>query len=204
MIKAIIFDCGGVLILHRTRIVTYILTEMFPQQLELVLPIWQEYRAALNNGSASPQELVSKLKEITHSEKSVDELIRQWEMIYKRESQVINEELLKQIAFFRKKYKVYVFTDTIALHDDVNSKRNIYEQFDHVYKSFRIGKAKLEGENAFLYVAEQIKATPEECIFIDDTEAHVETAKKIDMKAIQYTKNKQLLADLERLGVAIR
>ena len=204
MIKAIIFDLGGVIILHRAHIVTYILQEMFPQQISLVLPIWQEYRVALNNGSSSTRELVGKLKETTHSEKSVDELIKMWEMIYKRESQVINSELLQQIAYFRKKYKVYVFTDTIALHDDVNSKRGIYEQFDGVFKSFKIGKAKLEGKTAFLSVAEKIKVRPEECIFIDDTKAHVVTAKEIGMKAILFKDNKQLVTDLEKLGVMVR
>ncbi|MGI8420033.1 MAG: HAD family hydrolase [Candidatus Levyibacteriota bacterium] len=202
MIKAIIFDLGGVLIFHRKLIISHILTLLFPEtSLEDLLTLWDKYRIALNSGTISSKEMLEKMKKEFKSKESVDALLKQWRLYYGQQVKETNLDLLEVVKLLRKKYKVYLLTDTIDVHDQVNSKRAIYEQFDGVYKSFKMGMAKMDGENAFRYVISDIGASPEECVFIDDTERNIEIAKAIGMKAILFTDNEALQKEWKSVGI---
>ena len=98
------------------------------------------------------------------------------------------------------RYKVYLFTNTIDLHDEINSRRNLYENFDGVYKSFEHGFSKLAGEDAYVDVLKKIKGKPEECMLIDDRKSNVEQAKGLGMKAILYKDNDQLRRELKQIN----
>lgn len=203
MIQVIIFDFGGVILQHRTDIIPFILKQLFPKEFDKVHTIWEEKKILLNTGKLSSLEFLTTLKTVTHSNRSLEELMTMWKDLYKKEAQGINWQLLDLIGKLKKNYKVYLFTDTIDVHDEINKTRGLYEKFDAVYKSFEEGISKQEGDDAFLYVINKIHAISEGCLFIDDLPSNVDTAIHVGLKGIVYKNNDQLLSDLRSFEIHI-
>jgi len=70
--------------------------------------------------------------------------------LYFEEAKGVNYELLDLIEKLKKHYKVFLFTDTIDIHDEVNKDRGIYERFDGVIKSFEERLSKHSGKRHIL------------------------------------------------------
>lgn len=200
MIKAIIFDLGGVIVKHSEALTEEIVSKMFNASKE-ALEILQEHRINLSKGTITTQEFLTLLKLSQKSSLSVGELLQQWIDLYSIGAKDIDKDVLELIEVLKKKYNVYLFTDTIAIHDDFNSKRGIYERFHQVFKSHEEGVSKKEGKEAFLHVLNKIQEKPEECIFIDDREGNIKHAEKAGIKGILYTNFENMKEDLNVLGI---
>jgi putative hydrolase of the HAD superfamily len=201
MIKAIVFDFGGVILQHRIDLIPFILKQLFPQSLEEANRAWNEHKIALNKGTISSKDMLLQIKKETNATKDVEELLQMWGDIYEREAKDVNFALLELIDKLRKQYKVYLFTDTIDVHDAINRNKRIDERFSAVYKSFEEGISKLEGKKAFYYLLKKINLKPEECVYIDDLDFNIESAKQVGIKTILYRNNNQLKLELKKLGV---
>jgi epoxide hydrolase-like predicted phosphatase len=195
MIKNIIFDFGGVILKHKGDIMEQIIAKIFPASLEEASQIWDESKAELITGEKDSKKFLKELKNKYKTRLTSHELFDLWKKLYKKEAEEVDWELLKFIEKLRTKYNVYLFTDTIDVHDRFNSTRNIYESFNRVFKSFEEGTIKTEKE-AFVNVLKKIKAKPEECIFIDDFESNVKIAKSLKMRGIVFFNPKQLKKEL--------
>ncbi len=202
MIRAIIFDFGGVILQHRIDIIPFILHQLFPGDNDEILTIWDANKILLNTGELSSKDFLMQIKNAIKSNTSIEELLIMWKNIYQEEAKDINWELLAMIDHLKKTYKVYLFTDTIDVHDTINSRRGIYEKFDTVYKSFEEGISKQAGKEAFFHVLQKMHATPEECLFIDDLQSNVDTATDVGMEALLYTSNEQLEKDFTLLAIS--
>lgn len=198
MIKNIIFDFGGVILIQPSNVVPYILNQLFPNSSEAE-KIWKENTVALNEGQMTSRQLLEKIKIATQDRKSVEELLYLWKKVYKKEADTVNTDLLAYIHQLRKSYKVYLFTDTIDVHDEINRDRHLYDQFDHAFKSNEEKLSKQAGEKAFLNVLEKIGAMPEECVFIDDLQKNIDQAKVLGIQGILYTNLEQLKIELSQI-----
>lgn len=203
MIKNIIFDFGGVILKHKATITTAILSTIFPSSKNKIEKAWNHYKIPLNTGKKTSEELILELKKDTNTQSSVSDIKQKWLELYGKDTDRVDWELLGCIEKLNENYKVYLFTDTIDIHDEYNKTRNIYDKFHQVYKSFEEGVAKVEGKKACLHVLEKIKTRPEECVFIDDLEANVKVAKALGIKGILYINNEDLKSKLaqERVNV---
>ena len=76
--------------------------------------------------------------------------MKMWKELYFEEAKGVNYELLDLIEKLKKHYKVFLFTDTIDIHDEVNKDRGIYERFDGVIKSFEERLSKHSGKRHIL------------------------------------------------------
>ena len=129
----------------------------------------------------------------------VNESYETWKRLNRIERHQVNWELLDYTKLLRKKYRIYILTDTVNLDDETSELFSlIVKHFDGVYESFKIGFRKTE-EEAFLYVLEKINAEPEECIIIDDFQGNIDVANRIGLKGIVYTTLYQLKKDLQFL-----
>ena len=203
MFKAIIFDFGGVILKHKTTIIEDILLQMFPDLYDSAEKIWEEYSPLLNKGDKTSDDFIHALKRNINTEFSVEELKHKWKEFYKKEANNIDWGLLDFVEKLKKRYKVYLFTDTIDIHDEYNKTRNIYEKFHKVYKSFEEGVAKIEGKDAYLYILKKIKAEPNECIFIDDNEQNIKYAESVGMIGILYKNLPQLQRELKLQNIVV-
>ena len=198
MIQNIIFDFGGVILQHGQEFVAHNLSKIFTIPHEEAQTFWKEHETAIMTGQINSGELLQELKDKTHTQKSLDELLKEWKALYIKESQGVNYELLDYITELKKKYKVYLFTDTIDTHDEYNSTRGIYEKFDRVFKSFEEGLRK-PNIDSFENVFKKIEAQADECVFIDDREINVSTGKKLGMQGIVFTSTNQTKQELNSL-----
>lgn len=203
MIKVIIFDFGGVILRHKTTLIKNILIQMFPGAYHEADAIWEKNQLNLSLGKMTSDQFIFKLKNNIQTEHSLDTLKQKWSELYKKEADNVNWVLLNFIEKLKKNYKVYLFTDTIDVHDEHNKTRNIYTHFHKVYKSFEEGVAKVEGIKAYQYILKKIGVKPYECVFIDDVEKNVKIAEKIGIKGIVYKSLSQLKEELQFRGIKI-
>lgn len=70
--------------------------------------------------------------------------------------------------------------------------------FDAAVLSFKIGYAK-PSPKAYAAIVEKLNVAPDEAVFIDDQPRYVIGASEFGMKAVQYKSNQQIAAELNKL-----
>jgi HAD superfamily hydrolase (TIGR01509 family) len=93
--------------------------------------------------------------------------------------------MLDLIKKLRKNYKVYAFSNTNKIHEQVNRKRGLYGYFDDVFLSCNLENVKPD-KGIFHKVLKILNLEADEVLFIDDREKNVKVAVEIGMKAIQF------------------
>lgn len=196
MIKNIIFDLGGVVLIQPEDVTGKIISHLFnasPQASEIYL----EHRIKLSKGEIAAEELIDLIK-ISHDSKiPTAEVMDTWLDLYKEFAKQIDGGVLDLVDQLKKKFTVYLFSDTIEFHDRYNSTRGIYERFHKVFKSYEEKLSKKENKEAFEKVLNKIGAKGDECIFIDDKEGNVKHAEETGMIGIHYKNLEQLKEELK-------
>jgi len=142
MIQNIIFDLGGVILHHKTTIIADILAVMYPHQPEKAIKVWHDTVRDINSGKITSRDFMKKLKESVHTELSEEDLFRLWKEEYIKGAQDINYDVIDLIKTLKGKYRLYLLTDTIDIHDNYNSTRGIYDLFDITFRSYLEGYSK--------------------------------------------------------------
>jgi FMN phosphatase YigB (HAD superfamily) len=110
-----------------------------------------------------------------------------------------NWELLKYITQLRKTYKVSMLSNIGNDGLETFMDYSILEQhFDDIVESAKIGFAKPEAR-AYEVAADRLHVRLDECIFIDDREKYVEGATHVGMKAILFEDLDSLKQGLESI-----
>lgn len=186
-VKAVIFDCFGVLLADVLRVKADELTTSHPQAAE-------DFHAILragDRGIIGPVEVAEQVGNILGI--STEEVLTMT-----REGEVKNETLIKEIPSIRKHYKV-------ALLSNINGRAWLEERFgpgvldslfDVVVASGDVGMIKPE-PGIYELAAEKLGVQPNECVMIDDIERYVEGARAVGMQAIQFRATTQALTELE-------
>lgn len=190
MIKAVIFDCFGV----------------------LTVDTWKEFLASLPNnqrteaadlgqqfgrGLITQQDLENKIKQLTGKAPIYAEGDTASEVVK-------NTDLLQYIADLKLKYQYMTAVLSNAGSDWV--RRHFLNEdeaklFDHYVLSFEVGVTK-PNPKIFLLTVEKLGVQPEECVFIDDSAQHCYAAEQVGMKAILYEDFIQTKSQLEEILAA--
>lgn len=188
MMRAIIFDCFGVLI---TDVLKSIRDELYERDQNAALEVDQLVRAA-NLGVISPGESNQKVAAI---------LGVPYEDYRARidGGEVRNTKLLDYILELRKTYKTAMLSN-ISSHslDKRFTKDELATYFDEVIVSGDVGFAKPSPE-IYDIAAKRLGVKPEECVFIDDRELFVSAATSVGLVGIVYTDFVQLRKELVSL-----
>lgn len=184
MIKAVIFDFGGVLA-----------EEGFREGLKVV---------AIKNG-LDPEEFFKTAEEMIYKtgyltgmtgEKNYWKALREKTGI-KGSDKELREEILKRFILraelleYIKKIKANGFITAILSDqtdwlDEINGKTPFYHYFDYVFNSFKIKKGKRD-PSVFRDVCSSMELKPEEAVFVDDNAGHIRRALDMGLKAIHFT-----------------
>lgn len=179
MIKAIIFDCFGV-ILQRPGHEFYKTVEDRELQKQI-----DKLEDQADVGEITEDEFNEQVAKLTGSTPAK---VAAETSIYER-----NQELLNFVAELRGEYKVSLLTnvskDTISRFFSEDERRDL---FDDVLVSSEVGLVKPDPE-IFALAARRLALRPEECVFIDDTAKNCEAAAKCGIKAIAYMGNKHTM-----------
>lgn len=187
MIKAVIFDCFGVLVGDAMPI---FVQNHFGNDATLTAKAWQA-DDTLNLGEITIEEhfrLLANLAGMTF-EQVVEEL----------DKNAANLPLLDYIREqLRPRYKLGVLSNIHAdILDELIGKEN-RALFDVEALSYKLGFVKPSHE-IYTKAADMLGVRPNECIFIDDKRHYCEAAEAVGMKSVQYISMPQATRDIEEL-----
>jgi glucose-1-phosphatase len=184
MIKALIFDCFGVLYWDDlNRMYDLVGVDNF-QNLNDIMH-------ACDHGYISGQDFLDQVSELAGiSTEAVASVMR--------DKQSPNTALMNRVKELKAEYKIGLLSnmgyDTLK---DVFSERQQQEMFDDVLISSEVGLIK-PSQDLYELALERLGVAPDEAIFIDDRLPNIEGAQQLGMKTILFTTNKQFEQNLER------
>jgi len=203
MIKAIIFDIGGVNIRDAPMAFLEKLEKKSGMsKKELYFLTWdtKEWKELYNKGLLTENQLLEVLKKKGKVKEEV--------LVYIMEN--VREEILKPVPEtieivekLKKRYKVYALSNVDKESAEyVKKKFSIYNIFDGVVLSCEVGMVKPEPE-IYKLILKKFGLGVEECIFIDNNQENVDGAERVGIKSIRFESPEQLKRDLAKLGVNV-
>ncbi len=205
-IKNIIFDLGGVIInldIHKTIFEFNKLAE---------IPFESIYTQINQNtvfdlfdkGLISESDFFEELKKIINTHKTNQELITAWNAMLLD----FPLERLSLLETLKSKYRLFLLSNTNETHikafeSDLfktSGSKNLEPYFEKVYYSCRMGMRKPD-QIIFDHVLNENKLIPEDTLFIDDTQQHVDGALKAGIHGRLLNKNKEVKSLLVELGL---
>lgn len=188
MIKAIVFDCFGVLVVDAFNVMIKDLKVRQPELAQQIIHIIND----VVEGKIEPRQSSVQISELLGL--SVEEYTNKLES-----GQVKNSELLDYILTLKKEYKIGVLSNVgkggiakLFSEDEINT------YFDVALGSGDIGYAK---PNIYAYeaIADSLCVELSSCVMVDDYGVYCEAAAASGMKAIKYVSVDQLKTDLSKL-----
>lgn len=185
MIKAIIFDCFGVLTIDGWL---KFLDEHLPDGPKRSQA--KELNQQVDKGSITYQDFIGGVAELAGvSSQTVDDTIS--------EHLPKNEQLFEYIRGLKPDYKLGILSN-IAMPDWFHDHFTEEELalFDDILLSSQVGMIKPDPE-IFKLAAKRLKVNLAECLFVDDREPNVEIAQNLGMKALVYKNFEKFETDIK-------
>lgn len=174
MIKAIIFDCFGVM--YGGSLAT--LADMAPREHRQAI---YDCNQAKDYGYINYPEYLQQIGELIGiAPEAVDTVMRQ--------HHIANTWLIEYAQGLREQYKVALLSNIGDQTMERLFDGKVGELFDEVVLSYQEGIAKPNPE-IFTLTAERLGVTPGECVMIDDLMANCEGAEVAGMQSILHTDN---------------
>lgn len=197
MIKAVLFDMGGVV---ATNIEDY----RYPR-LEKI-------------SNLNKNDIKKRIKSVEHKfdvgKISVEDFFKSVAKVldvkdYRKVKKIFVDTIMKKsklnnvVIQFAKQlkedgYKIGILSNTNVLDSSVHKKRKDFDLFSPVILSNEVGHRKPE-RKIYQIALNKLRVKPEECIFIDDKKSKLISAKKLGIKTILFKSSSQMKKDIKRL-----
>lgn len=199
VIKAIVFDVGGVLALGKNSTVSK--GKLIPSGVHLDIAkklkiSLDQYMDAIDTNYALALEgkiSKEKVEEIfsRNLKVSKEKLEKIYIWAYRRHFKQ-NKQLFKQAKILKKLgYKIAILSDQWYLSEKALMPKKNYSYFDEIIVSCDVGMRK-PNPRIYKLLIKKMKLVPSEIIFIDNQLWNINPAKKIGMQTILFKNNKQL------------
>lgn len=197
MIKAIVFDYGGVIEQKNGDLIQEI-----ADSLQITKEYWQKIYYTLNHlnntGKNSWPEVATMVaKKINASDAQIffiQDLIEK-----NNEKRILNTELLEIIKGLKNKnYKIGLLSNYSLTLRQRLMRQNIIHLFDEIIISAEVGYQKPQPE-IFKITSDKFGVNINEILFIDDTKHSLGGAENIGYTPILYTDNTKLKKDLNNI-----
>lgn len=90
-----------------------------------------------------------------------------------------------------------ILSDQTNWLDELNERYDFFTLFDVVYNSYHLGKSKVDPSH-FADTISRLDKAPERLLFVDDTKAHCETARKAGIHAINFVDRESFIKEMQR------
>ena len=114
----------------------------------------------------------------------------------------INEEIFELAYKLKKNYIISIISNMPDLHAKRNKEMGLFKEFFKPMLSCDVKLMKPQ-EEIFELALNRLKLKPEECIFIDDREEHLDIPKRMGFKIIHFENNNQIIEELKRFNIKI-
>ncbi len=201
MIKAILFDLGNVLI-------NYSFDRAFVKWAELTSHPKELFKSHFNyedpelhqleKGNISPQDYHKILSEKLEISWEYSHFVEGWNYV----NIGVNEDLFPVLETLKKKFPLYVLSNTNLLHAN-----NITSRFPKLFSYFKKNffshelHARKPDREIFDQIITSLHLEASELLFIDDLIANVQGAQNIGITAILMESNTQLISKLATMGL---
>jgi len=195
MVKALIFDIGGVTVLPgSTKELRRKYSKILNRDSQKFDSIWFKYYPSLRIGKIKIKKFWDNILSDLNKDYDIKKLNKIMYMYGKS-----NKNILNFIGSNNKEYRTAALTNNIKEWFGVHKKRfNLGKYFDIIITSFDTGLAKPD-KKIYLLTLKRLKLKPNECLFIDDYESNINAAKKLGMKTILYKNFKQFKTDFNKI-----
>ena len=191
MIKAIIFDYGGVVTPKTKSLILKDISESCKLPISVVKKTIKELIVDFQTGKIDSEFFWLEFKKRTNTTLP-PEYKSLWIRKYKEEFRR-DPDILKIIKRLKEKgYLVPLLSNTIEPHAKFNRQNNNLDLFDPVILSNEVGLRKPD-KRIYLLVLEKIDCLPEQCIYIGDRADFLEPAENLGMHVIHYQNSSHLL-----------
>jgi len=185
--RNIILDLGGVVLdLDVDRTVKAFSDLGFPQleDFDIILsryPFFLDFET----GNISTDEFIETLLKKSRNHVSEEKILNAWNAMILG----FRQESIDLLLNLRKEYRIFLLSNTNAIHEIYYNRKLKYEHgienldriFEKVYYSHNL-KMRKPNSDIFQHVLNDAGLSPAECLYIDDTLIHVETARSLDIK----------------------
>ena len=199
-IRAVVFDFGKVVIHTNYNQICQFLKERIGVSDEEALDLIEQRKSFLIAGGSEEEFFggVYSEKGEPMPENFVKDFYQAWEdaIHVNRQVQRIIESLKRQNT------TLILFSNTEKYRADLYRRLGYYDPFEMHFLSYEMGIKKPD-DAAFIFVTSNSGFKPEECLFIDDKQTNIRTARRNSWHAIHYKNADQLEADLNKIGFKI-
>lgn len=196
MIKAVLFDLGGVYFEDGTDKFLKILSNKTGKSYDDLYPIFRKGKSLeYRKSEISGKDFFDWASKQLNAGLSGDELNKIWVSQYKEVPGIRKlTERLKE-----KGIKVTVLSDNVPERIGfLQDKYNFLDLFDDVVLSYEVNLTKTS-DGMFKLALSRLNIKPEEAVFVDDRENNLKVARKLGIKSILYTSVENLQKDLDDL-----
>jgi putative hydrolase of the HAD superfamily len=200
MIKAVIFDYGGVL--KEGHGLFMDIADLYKLPKEYVGSKREEVKPVMNQfdkGLLSEDEFWEKISGILgHSipediTRTVREIMRE---TYREDIAFFPEMLEFNIELRARGIKTAVLSNILIFQAEVIREKEGYKDFDVVILSYQEGLRKPEDLDFYHLAPKRLGVKPEECIFIDDKEKNLPPAEAIGIKTVLFKNSAQAIKEV--------
>lgn len=186
MIKAVLFDYGGVLSPGgRTISGVYSRLLGIPEdKVELA-----DLHVAYRRGDISTEDFFIKLGEQYGKTVTAEKFLEYSDIFVKNEAVYKLAERLRKVGI-----KTGILSNVYKISAEILRKDGYYNGFDPVILSYEEGLAKPDPK-FYMLAVDQLQMSPEEILFIDDQEKCFPPARALGMHTIRAENEKQIVAD---------
>lgn len=188
MIKAIIFDCFGVLASEGWRPFRQAHFDSTPDRAETARSIIRQS----TEGLIAHEEFLRQIAALAGV--SFEEAKKEIE------NNIPNHDLLAFIMNELSEYKIGLLSNVSNNRLSEFLTEEEVKRFDAICLSYEIGVAKPD-KAAYVFVAEKLGVNPAECVFVDDKQSYCDGAKAAGMNAILFENTVQFIESLRHLEV---
>ena len=193
-IKAIVFDAGGVIqggsgrhFLAQVKETLGLLPTSTPANKSI-------FDRKMNLGRISVREMLAK-KYPNASRTQIGAALALWEAEWPSDKHMVG--LAKRL---KKRCRIFLLSNSDPVHEKRLREEGVLGLFEKPVLSHRVHMLK-PGRGIFGFALKKWKAKAEECVFVDDAEENIKTAKEMGFATIHFSGQRQLEAELEKLGV---
>ena len=198
-IKAIVFDVGGVIQQLRWEKVANKLAKLKPglttdEFRNAFYYDKEQYFGLYETSKLTAIEFWTMVADqIGLSSKNLGALSESIALLYSD----IDDEIVDLISTLHRNYSLYILSNSfLELERQVQLDKSVYQNFDKVYFSHKIGFKK-PSLDSYRFVLNDIELEGNECIFIDDVSDNIRAAEEVGMHGILFVSVQALLKKLQ-------
>jgi epoxide hydrolase-like predicted phosphatase len=193
MIKAIIFDLGGVLFTNGTKKFIDFIANKYSLDKEMIKEVMDgEIGTLYRESKISRDEFWNRCLQELHITADRDELEEKWIDGYE-----LIEGTRDVIQELSKKYKIYFLSDNVKERvEKINARYNFIDWFEDGVFSHEVGVRK-PNPQIYKIALKKADVTPQEAVFIDDKPHFLPPAKEMGIRTFLFESPEKLREDLK-------